>query len=547
MISSLQYMGINSMEQIFTYIILFGIIVVIGQLFDKSPVPLPLLLVVTGMLLSFIPGLATVTLNPSLVLNIFLPMLVYQISAFLSWKDFKKNVRPIALLSVGHVVFITIIVAVLVHRMLPQLGWPLAVVIGAIVSPPDDVAIVAIAEKIRMPEKIITILEGEGMLNDAAALTIFRFALAAVLTHQFLFVHAGVVFFLDIISETIYGLLVGYIVGELRLKITSAPLHIIASLMTPFLAYYPAVMLGGCGIIATVATGFMIGHIYALRFTSGFRLIGRAMWPSLSMGIQSLLFLLAGHNLRGIVRSIDVIPVTHLFFYSGAIIAAVIIGRFIWVYGNVYISRGILSTFRRESPRIPWQSPFLISWAGMRGSISLAAALAVPVLPGMVEGVNTRNFLIFLVFSVIMVTLLLQGLALPWLVKAIGIEKITRCEEYGEHLAELKARKRLAKVGLHWLVSALREKDNPKVKEEIRFWIQHYRMTKSRLKERIDDHGKGLPHDEEAEVVEDIALRLELIEVESNELMDLWRREKINLSVRNKLLDQLDHRAKNLR
>ncbi len=535
------------MEQIFTYIVLFAIIVIIGQLFDKFSVPLPLLLVVTGMLLSFVPGLATVTLNPSLVLNIFLPMLVYQISAFLSWKDFKKNVRPIALLSVGHVLFITIIVAVIIHKMLPQLGWPLAVVIGAIVSPPDDVAIVAIAEKIRIPEKIITILEGEGMLNDAAALTIFRFALAAVLTHQFLFVHAGLVFFLDIFAETIYGLLVGYIVGELRLKLTSAPLHIMASLLTPFLAYCPAVMLGGCGIIATVATGFMIGHIYALRFTSGFRLIGRAMWPSLSTGIQSLLFLLAGHNLRGIMRSIDMIPITDLFLYSGAIIAAVIIGRFIWVYGNIYISRGILSTFRRESPPIPWQHPFLISWAGMRGSISLAAALAVPVLPGMVEGANTRNFLIFLVFSVIMATLLLQGLALPWLVKAIGIEKITQCEEYGEHLAELKARKRLAKVGLHWLVTALREKDNPKVKEEIRFWIQHYRMTKSRLKERIDDHGKGLPHDEKAEVTEDIALRLELIEVESNELMDLWRNEKINLTVRNKLLDQLDHRAKNLK
>jgi monovalent cation/hydrogen antiporter len=547
LISSLQHIGVNSIEQIFTYIILFAIIVVIGQLFDKSPVPLPLLLVVTGMLLSFIPGLAAITINPDLVLNIFLPILVYQISAFLSWKDFKKNVRPIALLSVGHVLFITIIVAVIIHKMLPQLGWPLAVVIGAIVSPPDDVAIVAMAEKIRLPEKIITILEGEGMLNDAAALTIFRFALAAVVTHQFLFVHAGVAFFLDIVAETFYGLLVGYIVGELRLKITSAPLHVIASLLTPFLAYCPAVMLGGCGIIATVATGFMIGHIYALRFTSGFRLIGRAMWPSLSTGVQSLLFLLAGHNLLGVVRSIDMIPLAHLFLYSGVIIAAVIIGRFVWVYGNIYIPRGIFSTFHKENPRMPWQHPFLVSWAGMRGSISLAAALAVPFLPGMVEGANTRNFLIFLVFSVIMATLLLQGLALPWLVKVIGVEKITRCEEYGEHLAELKARKRLAKVGLHRLVAILKEEENSKMKEEIRFWIQHYRMVKSRLKERIDNHGKGLPHDEEAEISEDVALGLELIEVESKELMELWRKEKINLSVRNKLLDQLDHRAKNLK
>ena len=175
-------------------------------------------------------------------------------------------------------------VALVINWLIPQLGWPLAVVMAAIVSPPDDVAIVAIAEKIRMPERVIIILEGEGMLNDAAALTIFRFALAAVLTHHFLFSHAITAFSIDIVAETIYGLGLGYVVGELRLKIKNASLHVIASLLTPFLAYCPAELLGGCGIVATVATGFVIGHIYATRFNPGFRLISRAMWPSLSNG-----------------------------------------------------------------------------------------------------------------------------------------------------------------------------------------------------------------------------------------------------------------------
>ena len=195
------------------------------------------------------PGIPAIDLDPKVVLNIFLPILVYQISSFASWNDFKKNKRPIALLSVGHVIFITAIVAWVIHALIPELGWPLAFIIGAVLSPPDDVAIVAIAEKIRMPNRVITILKGEGLFNDATALILFRFALAALLTHQFSAVHAVTTFFAIIIGETLYGLAVGYIMGELKVKISNTVLHVIASVLTPFLAYTPAVMLGGSGVL----------------------------------------------------------------------------------------------------------------------------------------------------------------------------------------------------------------------------------------------------------------------------------------------------------
>lgn len=537
------------MIEIITYLALFGIVVIIGQLFDRLAIPVSLLLVVVGMLLSLIPGFSLITLNPNLVLNIFLPMLVYQISAFASWKDFKKNFRPISLLSVGHVIFITVLVAFILNRLIPQLGWPLAFVIGAIISPPDDVAIVAIAEKIRMPDKVITILEGEGMLNDATALILFRFALAAVITHQFYVLHAAAAFILVVVGETVYGLILGYILGELRLKITNPSLHVIASLLTPFLAYLPAEMLGGCGVIATVATGFVIGNTYATRFTPEFRLVGRAMWPAITFAIQSLLFLLVGLDMLPIMKRISVIPLSPLLLYIGSVLAVLIIGRFIYVYISAYMPGLLFSSIRKNEPKLRWQNVFLVAWAGMRGSISLAAALSVPLLPALTNGVNPRDLLLFLVYGVIVVTLLLQGLALPWLVKILGIEKFAKREQYSEHIAELKARKKMIKAVLEWLSEYKNQvKDNQQLLEEVKFCIQWYKILKLKLATRIKSHDLNLPHDEKTEIEEEtfLSLRLRLIEVEKTELFRLWRTERINLAVRNKLLDRLDHLATHL-
>lgn len=535
------------MEYFQVYILLFCIIIIVGQVFKKSPVPISLLLVVTGMLLSLIPEFPHVSLNPDIVLNIFLPLLIYQISAFSSWKDVKKNLRPITLLSVGHVIFITFLVAIVIHALIPQLGWPMAFILGAVVSPPDDVAVVSIAEKIHIPERVVTILEGEGMLNDATALILFRFGLAALIANQYSVENGILSFFMIVIGETFYGLLVGYIIGEIRLKIQNPMLHVLTSVLTPFLAYLPPEKLGGSGILATVITGFLIGNYYALKFAPEFRLVSRTIWPALAFAIESLLFLWVGLDLRFIIDRISSISLSSIFLYSISIILTVIIGRFIWVFPAAYLPRFLFPSIRKKDPYPPWQFVFIVAWAGMRGAISLAAVLAVPVLPFFVDGINPKDLLIFLVFSVIAATLLLQGLTLPWIIKLTGARKFGQKETYDEHVSELNARIKMIKAVLQWLKEYKEEiQDNSKLLDETKLRIREYRMLKNQLQNTLKNHDGNIEHDGKQEREQEIFLLTQIIEVERTKLLELWHNDKINLRVRNKLLEQLDHRTKHL-
>jgi Na+/H+ antiporter len=535
------------MEQITLYIILFAVVVLVGQLFNKTAIPIALLLIITGMLLSFIPGFPTVRLNPDIVLDVFLPLMVYEISVLASWQEMRKNYRPIALLSIGHVIFITLLIAATIHALLPQMGWPLAFVLGAVISPPDDVAIVSIAEKIRMPARIVTILEGEGIFNDATALILFRFALAATVSANFSAVSTVATFFAVLIGETLYGLVVGYVVGWLRSKIKHNFLHVIASVLTPFIAYYPAVMLGGCGVLATVVAGSIIGNVFALRFTPSFRLISRAIWPSLTFALQSILFLLVGLNLKTIMESISALPLSILIAYAVAVVLVMILGRFIWVYGAVYLlPRALFPGIRKKDPLPPWQYPFVVSWAGMRGGISLAAALAVPTLPAIHNLANPRDLIIFLVFCAIVATLLFQGLSLPWLLKKLGLTKHGKCEEYNLHIAELSAKLTMTQGVLQWLPDFRRNQElDKRLIKSLRLKLKEYRMQEKELQEKLKKHQFDT-HDIIRETERDVFLSMRIIEVEKELLIQLWREEKITVETRDKLLEQLDHRAKNL-
>jgi len=535
------------MEHLTTYVALFGIIIFVGVLSSKSPIPTALILVIVGMALSFVPELPHINLNPGVVLNIFLPMLLYQISSSASWKDVKKNMRPIALLSIGHVLFIATLVAITIHALIPQLSWPFAFILGAVISPPDDVAIVAIAEKIRMPRRIVTILEGEGIFNDATALLLFRLGLLAMVTYDFSVFQASSTFIVIIIGEAFYGLALGYILGELRLKINDPILHMLTSLLTPFLAYLPVEKMGGSGVLATVVTGFVIGNIYSSHFTPDFRLLSRAVWPTLAFAIESILFILIGLDLRFILESISTIPFASLALYSGSIIFVVIVGRFIWVYLSAYIPQFLFPSILKKDPYPPWEYLFVISWAGMRGGISLAAALAVPLLPSTVDGANSRDLLIFLVFCVIAATLVVQGLTLPWLLKVLKIHKYSQREKYDDHLAELSAKLKMAQAVLRWLKEyGELVKDDSQLLNEIKLRTHDYRMLKKQYLEKINQHSEKLEHNEKIEMQEFTFLSSRIIAIERSELSRLWQEEKINHSIRNKLQDQLDHRFKHL-
>ena len=531
------------MDQFIIYLLLFSIIVFLGQLFQKSTIPLTLILVIFGMLMSFVPYFPDVNLDSNLVLDFFLPLLVYQISSFSSWRDMKKQFRPIALLSIGHVIFITLLVACVIHALIPHLGWPLAFVLGAIISPPDDVAIVSIAEKIRLPERVFIILEGEGMFNDAAALTMFRLALAAAITNKFSVAHAFLDFSAIIIGETIYGLALGYLLGTFREKISNTSLHVIASFITPFIAYIPAVKMGGTGIIATAMVGFVIGNRFTMRFTPEYRLIALSMWPTLGFAIQGLIFLLVGLDMRSTFMRISTIPLGTLLLYIGSISLVIIVGRFIWVYGVlIFLPRFLFPSLRKKDPYPPWQFPFVISWAGIRGGISLAAALAIPAFVLKIDGIDPRDLVVFLVFSIIIVTLVLQGLSLPFIIKKIGIDKVGLSEQTIEHMNVLQARIQMITAAINWLEIYLKKfSRNKKISHEVSLKIYEYQMLKKHVESRIKDHDGKTFHDEQAEIKDDLALLSQVIDAERAELAKLWLEEKINLRTRNKLLATLDH------
>ncbi len=531
------------MDQFIIYLLLFAIIVLLGQVFQKSTLPLALVLVLFGILLSFIPYFPQIKLDSNLVLDCFLPLLVYQISAFSSWRDIRKQIRPIALLSIGHVIFITVLIALVFHALIPALGWPLAFVLGAIISPPDDVAIVSIAEKIRMPERIFIILEGEGVFNDAAALTLFRYALAAAITAEFSITHASIHFTSMVMGEIIYGLVLGQVLGLIRTKITNTSLHLIASFVTPFVAYFPAVYLGGTGILATAVVGFVIGNKFTLRFTPEYRLIALAIWPTFALALQSIIFLLVGLDMRSTFIKISLIPMASLALYVFSIIFVVIVGRFIWVYGVlIFLPRLLFPHIRKKDPYPPWQYPFIISWSGIRGGISLAAALAIPAFTLKVNGIDPRDILVFLVVCTIIATLILQGLSLPYILRKMGIDKVGQSERYNEHMSELQARVQMISAALNWLENYLTQiENNRKLLSEVSHHIHEYKVLKKHLEHRISGHHDKITHDEQREMKEDLAFLQQIIEIEKAELTKLWQNEKINLRTRNKLLASLDH------
>lgn len=534
------------MGQFEIYIWLLGIIILVGLIANRTPAPPALLLVITGMLLSYIPHFPIVKLHEEIVLNFFLPLLVYQSSATISWRDIKNNLRPIALLSVGHVVFITLIVATVAHAMIPGLSWAAAFVLGAIVSPPDDVAIFSIAKKVQFPQRVLTVLSGESLLNDATALIIFRFSLVALMTHHFTPGIAIMQFCGILIFETLYGFLLGNALGYIRTYINDPVLQMLFSFLTPFLAYLPCVQLGGSGVLATVVTGLVISHLYLEKFTPESRLAWSSTWEMISFTLSSMLFLLVGLHLNQTLAKITAIPLPELVAYGISITLVVIIGRFIWVYPATYLPRLLFPLVRKKDPYPPWQYPFVISWAGMRGGVSLAAALAIPTYLVTIDSTDLRDIIVFLTFCVIIGTLLIQGLTLPWILKILGLDKSGNSEQGQERLQEYTAKFAIADEVSHWLAKYKKHihPDDSILAEEVEVQIQEYQALKKRLNEVLKFYQAEPDREIQGSHRATVQLFLEIIAVERAVLATLWQDGKINFKVKTKLLQQLDLREK---
>ena len=389
---------------------------------NRISVPAPLVLVPAGVLLGFVHWFPHIELNPDLVLLVFLPPLVYTAGAVSSAQDFHRNLRSILLLSVGLVLFTMSIVAAAAHYAIPGMGWPAAFVLGAIVAPTDDVAAASIARRLALPHRIVSLLEGEGLMNDAAALTAFRFGAIAVVKGYFSFSGALLTFLVIVLGETAFGLLVGWTAARIRERLNDPSLEIAVSLVTPFVAYLPPERLGGSGVLAAAVAGLYIGRQLSTRFTSELRLSGMPVWQMLAFVLNHLLFLVTGLQLKLVLHHTSEIPASTLLYYGALISAVVIVTRFIWVYPGAYLSRALSARIRERDPIPPWRHLFVVSWTGMRGAISLAAALGIPVLTEAGSPFPDRNLMIFISFCVILSTLVLQGVTLAPLCRWLGVD-----------------------------------------------------------------------------------------------------------------------------
>src|SRR6266404_713796 len=417
---------------------LLASVAALALLARKIPVPYPILLLFGGLALALIPGLPQARLDPELVFLVFLPPLLYPAALFTPWRDFRANLRPILLLAVGLVLFTTVAVGFLVHYFIPELPLAAGFVLGAIISPPDAIAAMAIAEQIRVPRRIVTILEGESLVNDATALVALRFAVAAVATGSFSSGNASARFLIVALGGIGVGLVVGYLTVLIQKPIDDAPIEITLSLLTPFAAYLPAEQLGLSGVLAVVTTGLYHGWRIPEMTSSRTRLQAGPVWRMVEFLLNGFIFLLIGLQLPAELHHLSGRAPSQLVWYAVLISIAVILIRILWVFPATYLPRVFFSSIRRCDPYPAWQHVTIVAWTGMRGVVSLAAALALPLYKKDGSPFPGRELILFLTFVVILATLVVQGLSLPGIIRWLGVED-DRSEENEERQARLQA------------------------------------------------------------------------------------------------------------
>jgi CPA1 family monovalent cation:H+ antiporter len=487
--------------------LVLGLLVAVAALVtlaSRFGLPYPILLVVGGLALGFIPGLPRVALEPDLVFLIFLPPLLYRDAITTSWRDFRADLRKILLLAFGLVLATTLVVGVVAHAVVPGLPWSIAFVLGAIVAPTDAVAASAVADRLNLPARILAILEGESLVNDATALVAYRFAVAAVVTGTFSLWEAGGRLVFVTLGGIAVGLAVGWAIAQVRRHLTDPAVQNLVSLLTGFAAYLPAERLGVSGVIATVTTGIYLGRVAPRFLSPQTRVQSTAMWEMTSFILNGLIFILIGLQLPRILDGISHVSPLSLLGYAAAVSATVLLVRFAWIGAAAYAPRAIFSRLRERDPRPRWQYVTVLGWGGMRGVISLAAALALPTVTDAGGAFPYRSLVIFLTFSVLLVTLLGQGLTFPLVIRALGVTGDGRPER-----EEAKARLKAARAGMARLDQLATEDWVPSDEAE---------SLRARYQERADHyraHYDGADVESEDERIEaSLRLRRELLDAE---------------------------------
>jgi len=416
------------MENFELIVLLLAVVTILATIAKWIKFPIPIMLVLMGLLLSLVPGLPEIQLNPEIIFVIFLPPLLYEAAWNTSWNEFRTNIRPISLAGFGLVFFTTTAVGVIAHLLIPNIGWPECFVLGAIVSPPDAVAATSITKGLGLNKRIISILEGESLVNDASGLIAYKYGIAAVATGNFIFWKAGADFLLVVSGGIAIGLAVGYVISLIHKRILNDPLiETTLTLLTPYISYLVAEHFHVSGVLAVVTNGLYITYRQSEIFSSATRMQAAATWQIVIFILNGVVFILIGLQLRHVLAGITNHSFVELLLYGGVISVGVIVVRFIWVFPAAYLPR-INKKIRNREKNFSGKSVLIVSWTGMRGVVSMAAALALPMMLNGLPFPN-RDLIIFLTFSVIITTLVLQGLSLPYLIKAMRVPKYSRAKE----------------------------------------------------------------------------------------------------------------------
>ncbi len=402
-------------------------------------VPYPVFLVLGGLALGLVPIVPDLELPPDLVLLIFLPPILYSAAFFSSPRDLRANLRSISSLAIGLVLLTIITVAVVAHAAI-GLPWAAAFVLGTILAPTDPVAATAIAHRVGLPRRIVTILEGESLINDGTALVLYRVAVAAVVTGSFSLLDAGLQFALYGTGGVAIGLLVGWVISRVRRRVEDPLVEITVSLFTPYAAYIPAEEFGASGVLAAVAAGLYLGWYSPEMSAPRNRLQASTVWEVLPFLLNSLLFILIGLQLPNILERLSgEYPTTSVILYAALVSLAVIGTRLLWTFPMAYLPRYLSRSLRERDPYPSWQGVAVIGYTGMRGAVSLAAALAIPPTTQGGAAFPGRDLILFLTFCVILLTLVPQGFSLPFLLRRLGLAGAEEDEEYEEVEARLRA------------------------------------------------------------------------------------------------------------
>lgn len=430
-------------------VVLFLAIAVLGAaLARRLGVLAPILLVVVGLVLSFVPDFPQFHLHPDLVLVGVLPPLLYVAALETSVPAFRLNLRPILLLAVGLVIFTAVAVGLVVHALLPGVPLAACLALGAVVGPPDAIAATAVARRVGLPRRVVTILEGESLVNDASALVLLRVATAAALGSTVHLVDVAV----EVVTAAGGGVLVGavgaIVLGKLHARITDPLLDNALSLLTPFILVVVAEVADASSVVAVVVAGLALGHRMPVLMSAASRLQMAAFWRLVKFMLEGTVFLLVGLQLRDVVAGLAP-PWTTTLLVTAAVLATVLVGRFVWVYPATYLAR-LVPQVRRRDPNPPPVVPTVIAWAGMRGVVTLAAALALPLTLADGEA-YPRPLFVWIALAVIIVTLLLQGTTLPYVARLLRLPTDDPAREAlaaaaVQHEASRAARDRLAEV-----------------------------------------------------------------------------------------------------